>query len=742
MFGSDKIDMSLFYKYFLSNMIIFLIPFIAISSFFYYNSVNSLRNEIVQSNIHKLEQVRDMTDLQMEQLAKISMSISFDYRLTPYMVSHPPTAKQAIEELQRYRANNSLIDNLILYYQGRDEAYSPGGSGSLDTLLGRDYPVGGSYEGFQEFLKTVSGPLVLPASGEGGDGKGKKPFVTYVYPISTNNNSTAYGVVLFFIRETVLSDLIGNILGEFSGNVYIFNDKHEILASKDSGNSISLRDTSRLMQNDPGITSEQIDGRNYSVVTVYSKTSGRTFVAAIPTAQFYGKVADLQFFILNILVLIALIGSGSAIFLTVKQYKPIRSLYKDSEQLREKVNVQQPLVRDQCLLRLLKGDAKTGRDMTDLWKELHIPMTGSYFFVAAVALNKGWRPGPGSLQNREKAVQLLAHVSFPEGVGYGVELVHDHAVMVIVNLNPEAGRDVSRRQREFVRKLAHKLQEHGHAMPTIGVGAICDSPGRLNRSFIEATAATEYTLVNGQGCVIYFDEIAAQTSETFGYPDAEKMKFMQSLKQGDFDVSYEAFKHMIGSLFAKELSIEIVKCVCFDVINTVLKTVLDLGLHSLVGDIKALVEFRSVEELEKKIQNLMVSICDEVERRKENHAINMRDEIMGYIRRSYKNHALSLETTAEEFQWSVSYLSRFVKEQTGTTFTQLIWQLRVEEAKRQLSETERSIKEIVEDIGYVDVANFTSRFRKSEGVTPGQFRKQTAYSGKAESLESLQARLE
>ncbi len=55
----------------------------------YYNAVTSLREEIEQSNINNLEQVRNLTDERLSELVTLSARISLDPRLTPYMISHP-----------------------------------------------------------------------------------------------------------------------------------------------------------------------------------------------------------------------------------------------------------------------------------------------------------------------------------------------------------------------------------------------------------------------------------------------------------------------------------------------------------------------------------------------------------------------------------------------------------------------------------------------------------------------------
>src|SRR5699024_8425163 len=94
-----------------------------------------------------------------------------------------------------------------------------------------------------------------------------------------------------------------------------------------------------------------------------------------------------------------------------------------------------------------------------------------------------------------------------------------------------------------------------------------------------------------------------------------------------------------------------------------------------------------------------------------------------YIQANYDQYDLSLEKIANEFKLSVPYLSKFIKEQSGSTFTQFVFQLRLDEVKRQLRETNNLIKEIIVSVGYQDVSNFNRVFKKMEGVTPGQYRK-------------------
>ena len=47
----------------------------------------------------------------------------------------------------------------------------------------------------------------------------------------------------------------------------------------------------------------------------------------------------------------------------------------------------------------------------------------------------------------------------------------------------------------------------------------------------------------------------------------------------------------------------------------------------------------------------------------------------------------------------------------------------MDQFKELLVSTNRPIKELVAEVGYFDVSNFTRKFRIEHGMTPGQYRK-------------------
>lgn len=84
---------------------------------------------------------------------------------------------------------------------------------------------------------------------------------------------------------------------------------------------------------------------------------------------------------------------------------------------------------------------------------------------------------------------------------------------------------------------------------------------------------------------------------------------------------------------------------------------------------------------------------------------------------------ISLSVLAEEFHLSPQYISQLFKSEIGVGFLSYLTSIRMEKAKKLLLSTALSIAEVSEQSGYGDYRVFTKTFKKSEGVTPSQYRR-------------------
>lgn len=92
-----------------------------------------------------------------------------------------------------------------------------------------------------------------------------------------------------------------------------------------------------------------------------------------------------------------------------------------------------------------------------------------------------------------------------------------------------------------------------------------------------------------------------------------------------------------------------------------------------------------------------------------------------YIRREFRQ-SITAEQLAERFYLSVSYFNKLFKEECGMTALQYLQKVRMEEACRLLRHTNFPVAQIAADVGYSNLNFFYGLFKKSFGITPGEFR--------------------
>ena len=86
--------------------------------------------------------------------------------------------------------------------------------------------------------------------------------------------------------------------------------------------------------------------------------------------------------------------------------------------------------------------------------------------------------------------------------------------------------------------------------------------------------------------------------------------------------------------------------------------------------------------------------------------------------------SLSVEEIAKNSNISKNTLYRGFKKEFGMTVRDYITQKRMETAEKLLKNTDLSIEEIADKVGFSTSAYFGSVFKKSKGISPLKFRKE------------------
>ena len=131
------------------------------------------------------------------------------------------------------------------------------------------------------------------------------------------------------------------------------------------------------------------------------------------------------------------------------------------------------------------------------------------------------------------------------------------------------------------------------------------------------------------------------------------------------------------------------------------------------------------------IDNLKISLYEQ--RMAEEHEPKEQGErvIIGitlYLQ-EHLEEEVSLSVLAEEFHLNPQYISQLFKNEIGVGFLAYLTNIRMEKAKKLLLSTSFPIAEIAQKTGYGDYRVFTKVFKKAEGITPSQYRREFLVAG-------------
>lgn len=165
-----------------------------------------------------------------------------------------------------------------------------------------------------------------------------------------------------------------------------------------------------------------------------------------------------------------------------------------------------------------------------------------------------------------------------------------------------------------------------------------------------------------------------------------------------------------------------------DMYFLVIKFIEELGI-----DVTELAEkFGDVEEIKLKIHSkegvsqYMKKLFREALILRDNYSKdkynNLLTDAKTYVEQNFSNNEMSLNLVASHIGLSPSYFSTVFRQETGNTFVEYLTELRMNKAKELLKCTNKKTAEIAFDIGYKDPHYFSYIFKKTQKLTPKEYR--------------------
>ena len=122
------------------------------------------------------------------------------------------------------------------------------------------------------------------------------------------------------------------------------------------------------------------------------------------------------------------------------------------------------------------------------------------------------------------------------------------------------------------------------------------------------------------------------------------------------------------------------------------------------------------------ITSYLTELFDVIKEGRGNSGLSEIARIKQYIGEHYREN-LSLESMAAFANMNLYYFSSYFKKNTGENFKNYLTDIRMEEAKRLLNNTDYKAYEIAEAVGYKNVRQFSENFKGKYGKSPNEYRR-------------------
>ena len=139
----------------------------------------------------------------------------------------------------------------------------------------------------------------------------------------------------------------------------------------------------------------------------------------------------------------------------------------------------------------------------------------------------------------------------------------------------------------------------------------------------------------------------------------------------------------------------------------------------------------NTEELGRLLQRLEAALLareQQVVPRRESDAASLAESVRVYLQENY-DRQVDLSALAESLAVSAPYLSKLFHEQMGTSPMRYLTDLRMSRARKLLTDSGLTVREIAVRVGYPDPFHFSRSFKNAVGVSPVQFREQSRGEG-------------
>ncbi len=279
-------------------------------------------------------------------------------------------------------------------------------------------------------------------------------------------------------------------------------------------------------------------------------------------------------------------------------------------------------------------------------------------------------------------------------------------------------------------KLRNICRETLNITLTIGIGGAANSVEECFKAYKKADEMTKHRFVLGFDRTIYDKYLEENLTSNIKYPVELEDQIVSSIKLNRKDLFEDHVKDLTALLSFYPYSDAVT--FLFQIVTTCIKTFNQVSIQDNQKYSVRLDEFSNIlakfqtvnqagdwlltvfEDYQKMIEGII--------QLKSNKHFEQIQKAQDYIKNNYTNINLSADSISEVIGYSPYYFTKVFKDITGMNVNDYIRQIRIDNVKKLLSNTDYKINQIPAMAGFTNASHFFAVFKKDVGLTPLAYR--------------------
>ena len=668
--------------------------------------------------------------------------------------------------LQQY--STSSIHSVYVYNRELDTFYSTVRIGLQSREDFFDREIADLIRSNGNIIKLKPIPRIIPAVAMANWGSTINVF-TYILPDTGTNADGFPSSVIVNVKADYLMETVHHLTAEGGGDddILVIIDEIGRIVGHSSRDKYLTKfiDSYNFPAFDGGSEIVEINGERNLITTVGSEQTGWKFIKASPYRIIMRSAIRQRALIIAICGLFLSAGAALTILLSRSLYRPIHSLVRQVRWLINEDNSNQLQVNELKYIASAFSNAVSkakhlnefrrdniGLIKTEFFREILNGMTGNrqeierrmielelnqndnrFFRLLLIKLDI-----PYAKQRNANLDKVKDSISFALSSVVSVTASRDGSCEVF-ELNREetvvfAGSRVQipdNNMKRMARSIQDAIARAFHSTISVSISAEVSDYSHLKDLYNDVRDLINYRLIKGPGAIICDDDIDRFTQDDTPFPVEAEKKLLDAIRRGDFESDMELYTEisriLVDSPYDKILlGYTRLASSIFNFLN-VLETHsairFPLRFSDFIGDLSGCVFIGEIHELFSRLFNDIYQLGKTGMSQKTRQNVAL---VISIIEKDFSDQGLNVQAIADNMNMSPVYLGRIFKENTSNSVFGYLTNIRLEKARKMLTEDNKAVKEISKSVGFSNTKYFFTKFKSSFGVTPSQYRIRSA----------------